>query len=87
MQRGYVAGSRSPTVVRLPRRCSNACMAMVLIADDHAGMRALLEATLADDSWLEIVEVWDGIEALARARRYLPLVMLLDLDLPGLERL
>lgn len=62
-------------------------MAMVLIADDHAGMRALLEATLADDSWLEIVEVWDGIEALARARRYLPLVMLLDLDLPGLERL
>lgn len=62
-------------------------MAMVLIADDHAGMRALLEATLADDSWLDIVEVWDGIEALARARRYLPLVMLLDLDLPGLERL
>ena len=53
-------------------------MRTVLIADDNPGMRALLEATLAGDPRMDIMEAKDGTEALDLARRYLPDI------LPGL---
>ena len=85
MVRVYLPRVRSPTVVRFPPFCSNACMPIVLIADDDPGIRALLEATLGGNPRLEIVEARDGIEALDQARRYLPAVMLLGLDLLGVN--
>ncbi len=60
----------------------------LLIADDHTlvreGMRSLLSRTLAD---AEIFEAQDGHEAIAVARRERPHVILMDIQMPGLNGL
>jgi len=58
----------------------------VLVADDHAGFRSGLEALLATQADLEIVgEAETGEEAVARALALQPDVVLMDLNMPGLD--
>ncbi len=61
----------------------------VLIADDHTLFRRGIAATLANQAELEVVgEAADGLEAIAKAKKLTPDVVLMDLNMPncsGLE--
>lgn len=60
----------------------------VLLADDHRLMREGTAALLADDERIEVVGMaGDGAEALALAERRRPDVVLLDLNMPGMDGL
>jgi DNA-binding NarL/FixJ family response regulator len=57
----------------------------VLIVDDHAGFRAGARALLEADGFEVVGEAADGESALAAAGRLRPDVVLLDVQLPGLD--
>ena len=57
----------------------------VLIVDDHAPFRALARMLLAADGFDVVGEAGDGAVALACARDLRPDVVLLDVQLPGLD--
>jgi DNA-binding NarL/FixJ family response regulator len=58
----------------------------VLLADDHAIVRAGIERLLAATGELEVVgTAADGEEAVARARELLPDVVVMDLSMPVLD--
>jgi DNA-binding NarL/FixJ family response regulator len=60
----------------------------LLIADDHAVVRAGLKSLLGDVRDIEIVaEAADGEEAIRLARRHRPEVVLLDVRMPGADGL
>jgi DNA-binding NarL/FixJ family response regulator len=60
----------------------------VLLADDHRLMREGTAALLAADERIEVVGMaGDGSEALALAQRRRPDVVLLDLNMPGMDGL
>ncbi|MEU8527533.1 response regulator transcription factor [Streptomyces sp. NPDC048629] len=60
----------------------------VLVADDEAMVRAGVRAILARDPHIDVVaEAGDGSEALALTRRHRPDVVLLDIQMPGLDGL
>lgn len=61
-------------------------MDKLLIADDEESLRLLVSATLASESY-EILEAGDGKEALAIARSERPRVVLLDVNMPGMNGL
>lgn len=58
----------------------------ILLADDHALVRAGIRALLNDIPGIEVVaETGDGLDALERIRRDPPDAVLLDISLPGLN--
>ncbi|MBF4764585.1 response regulator [Nocardioides islandensis] len=57
----------------------------VLIVDDHAGFRASARALLEADGFHVVGEADDGPSALEQARRLHPQVVLLDVQLPGMD--
>ena len=58
----------------------------ILIADDHALVRAGLKEVLADEDTLEIIgEASDGNEAVRKARALNPDVVLMDLNMPNCD--
>jgi DNA-binding NarL/FixJ family response regulator len=57
----------------------------VLIVDDHAGFRASARALLEADGFDVVGEAADGESAVAQARRLHPQVVLLDVQLPGMD--
>jgi two-component system nitrate/nitrite response regulator NarL len=57
----------------------------VLIVDDHEGFRASARALLEADGFDVLGEAADGRSALDQARRLRPQVVLLDVQLPGLD--
>jgi DNA-binding NarL/FixJ family response regulator len=60
----------------------------VLLADDHALVRAGIRAVLEDFPWIVVVgEAGDGREALVRAGELEPDVVLLDISMPGMNGL
>ncbi|MEU3748454.1 MULTISPECIES: response regulator [Streptomyces] len=60
----------------------------VLVADDEAMVRAGVRAILARDPHVDVVaEAADGNEALALTRLHRPDVVLLDIQMPGLDGL
>jgi two-component system nitrate/nitrite response regulator NarL len=60
----------------------------ILLIDDHALFRSGVHAILQRQSDFEVVgEAADGIEGLKRAKQFLPDVILLDLNMPGLSGL
>ncbi|WP_179886936.1 response regulator transcription factor [Streptomyces sp. ms184] len=60
----------------------------VLVADDEALVRAGVRAILARDPQIEVVaEAADGLEAIALVRQHRPDVVLLDIQMPGLDGL
>ena len=61
-------------------------MIRVLLADDQALMRAGFRALLDAEDDLEVVgEAADGAEAVQQSRRLLPDVVLMDVQMPGLD--
>jgi two-component system, NarL family, response regulator LiaR len=58
----------------------------VLIAEDHAVVRAGLKALIATEPGLEVVgDVGDGLEAVTRAQALRPDVILMDLSMPRMD--
>jgi class 3 adenylate cyclase/CheY-like chemotaxis protein len=60
--------------------------ALILIADDNADNRTILEARLASKGYA-LVSACDGEEALARAREHKPDLILLDIMMPKMNGL
>ena len=55
----------------------------VLIVDDHALFRRGIAAVLANQEGLEVVgEAADGLEAIEKAKKIAPDVILMDLNMP-----
>jgi DNA-binding NarL/FixJ family response regulator len=57
----------------------------ILIVDDHAGFRAAARRLLEADSYDVIGEAPDGETALTATRSLAPDVVLLDIQLPGID--
>jgi CheY-like chemotaxis protein len=57
----------------------------ILLADDEPALRRLVSATLADETRFRILQAADGAEALALARLEHPTIVLLDVNMPGLD--
>jgi|SRR3954452_24303252 DNA-binding NarL/FixJ family response regulator len=57
----------------------------VLIVDDHRGFRTGARALLEAEGFDVLGEATDGRDALEQARRLRPQVVLLDVQLPGLD--
>jgi CheY-like chemotaxis protein len=57
----------------------------VLIVDDDPFVRKLIVTTLEDVAEFELHEAADGVEALEVARRELPSLVFLDVDMPRLD--
>ncbi|KAB7744124.1 response regulator [Nostocoides sp. F2B08] len=58
----------------------------VLLVDDHAMMRAGLASVLGSDPEIEVVgEAGDGAAAVSQARRLTPDVVLMDVEMPGVD--
>jgi diguanylate cyclase (GGDEF)-like protein len=58
--------------------------AMVLIADDSLVIRAVVRANLEEEGYL-VIEADDGLAAIERCRQTPPDVILLDIEMPGLD--
>ena len=59
--------------------------ATVLIADDHAAFRESASALLEAEGFKVVGEAADGEEALAEVERLRPEIVLLDIQLPGVD--
>jgi CheY-like chemotaxis protein len=59
-------------------------MKRILIADDRASSRELVR-TMLEHSGYEVIEAADGAEAVEKARESHPQLILLDLQMPGLD--
>jgi DNA-binding NarL/FixJ family response regulator len=57
----------------------------VLVVDDHAEFRAAARALLEAAGYVVVAEAADGAEAIAATARAHPAVVLLDIQLPGLD--
>lgn len=57
----------------------------VLIVDDHAAFRAAARSLLEAEGYLVVGEAADGPGALAEAGRLRPQLVLLDVQLPGID--
>lgn len=58
----------------------------VLLVDDHAMLRAGLASVLGSDVEIQVVgEAGDGATAVAEARRTRPDVVLMDIEMPGVD--
>lgn len=57
----------------------------VLIVDDHEEFRRSARALLEADGYTVVGEARDGDEAIAEAERLSPEVVLLDIQLPGID--
>jgi two-component system chemotaxis response regulator CheY len=62
-------------------------VASILIVDDDPSIRKLVATTLEDVAGFELVEAADGGEALDLAAQDAPAIVLLDIDMPGLDGL
>ena len=59
-------------------------MSTILVVDDRSSSRELLR-TVLDNAGYEVIEAADGAEALEKARESEPDLILLDLQLPGID--
>jgi two-component system cell cycle response regulator len=59
-------------------------VATILVADDSLVVRAVVRGGLEGEGYL-VIEAEDGPSALAQCRRHLPDVVLLDVEMPGLD--
>jgi DNA-binding response OmpR family regulator len=57
-------------------------LATVLIADDEPSMRMLVHATIESDDY-KVLEAADGDEAWTLIEKFKPLLVLLDVQMPG----
>src|SRR5437879_334122 len=59
------------------RRC-------ILLVEDHAEIRSLLELALTREGW-DVVTARNGLDAVSALASRLPDVMLLDMEMPGMD--
>lgn len=59
---------------------------VILIADDEPALRLLVRATLEDEDY-KIIEAANGQAALEAVRQHKPALLLLDVEMPGLNGL
>jgi DNA-binding NarL/FixJ family response regulator len=71
----------TPAELRKNRHVSRS----VLVVDDHPGFRARARLLLESEGYVVVGEAADGGGAVAEAARLLPDVVLLDVQLPGLD--
>ncbi len=62
-------------------------MVHILIADDEPLQRLLIHEMLADDPSFTFTEAEDGLQALEKARRARPDVIILDVMMPAMDGL
>lgn len=58
----------------------------ILIVEDSTEIRTLIAFTLQRDGW-HVVEASNGLEALRLARRHRPALVVMDINLPGMDGL
>jgi CheY-like chemotaxis protein len=58
---------------------------LVLVVEDDAAIRALVAEVVLEEPGLQVLVARDGAEALARVEQVRPDLLLLDLQLPGLN--
>ena len=68
-----------------PRPEASASRPTALIVDDHEGFRQAARALLEESGFAVIGEAVDGGEAIAAVARLHPWLVLLDVQLPGLD--
>jgi DNA-binding NarL/FixJ family response regulator len=79
-------GTAATHDVRGPEVCDDRRVrATVLIVDDHADFRVSARSLLEAEGFTVVGEAAGGHEALAQAERLAPDVVLLDVQLPGLD--
>jgi two-component system chemotaxis response regulator CheY len=57
----------------------------LLVVDDDPFIRRLITTTLEDVAQFRLLEAQDGGQALALADRHRPQIVLLDIDIPGID--
>jgi two-component system chemotaxis response regulator CheY len=57
----------------------------LLVVDDDPFIRRLITTTLEDVAEFELLEACDGNQALALAEHHRPQIVLLDVDIPGID--
>ncbi len=57
----------------------------ILVVDDSATMRRIIELTLCDIPNIDIVQAKDGVEALERLESLAPSVILTDVNMPNMD--
>src|SRR5581483_4602433 len=75
------SGCRSLRPGWIPRHVSDRC---VLVVDDDEGVRYVLREALRDEGY-EVIEATDGASALAKLAERAPMLIVLDLMMPGLD--
>jgi CheY-like chemotaxis protein len=78
-------GGVTPGLTSSPKE-GHARPAQILIADDELVVRALLTATLSHQGY-ELFAARNGAQALALAHELRPEIVLLDVEMPGLDGL
>jgi len=61
-------------------------MVRILVVDDETNQRLLLRELLEDDGY-EVLEAGDGLAAIATVQKENPDLVLLDINMPGLDGL
>jgi CheY-like chemotaxis protein len=80
---GYAAGGRAVREVE-DARATRAALPRCLVVDDSVSVRRATEAFLRDLG-CEVEGAGDGLEALARLRRRVPDLALIDLEMPRMN--
>jgi DNA-binding response OmpR family regulator len=62
-------------------------MRKILLVEDDIIVQDLVSATLGGDSRYELIQAYDGETGLTLAKAEIPIILLLDLDLPRLNGL
>lgn len=62
-------------------------MSKALVVDDHPVIRAAVRMVLPKKKFLTVLEARNGVEAVQMARTHQPELIVLDIDMPGLDGL
>lgn len=73
------------TMSKRPQRCHHHRVTAVLVVDDHPAFRSSVRALLEADGFAVVGEAASGAEALEKAARLEPDVVLLDIRLPDID--
>ena len=88
MSAGTASGGGFVLSTRLPLRGTRPMSIRVLVADDQSMVRAGFRMLLAGEDGIEVVaEASNGLEAVAKAARFQPTVVLMDIRMPELDGL